>query len=108
MSIDCRTRRHCDRTTLSRDQVFDSLIPRVLDRNADLAGHGLAFPQLPALSFNVEGRCITLYAQAGDTDAARALLADQRERLGPLAERKRVGLVEAEDYGLKNDQFYAD
>jgi tetratricopeptide (TPR) repeat protein len=38
----------------------------------------------------------SLFAQAGDTDAARALLADQRERLGPLAERKRVGLVEAE------------
>jgi tetratricopeptide (TPR) repeat protein len=39
---------------------------------------------------------VSLLAQSGDTDAARTLLADQRERLGPLAERKRVGLVEAE------------
>ena len=38
----------------------------------------------------------SLYAQAGDTDAARALLAEQREDLGPLAERKRAGLTEAE------------
>ena len=38
----------------------------------------------------------SLLAQAGDTNAARSLLADQRERLGPLAERKRVGLAEAE------------
>jgi len=38
----------------------------------------------------------TLYAQAGDTDAARALLAAQRAQLGPLADRKRVGLAEAE------------
>jgi tetratricopeptide (TPR) repeat protein len=38
----------------------------------------------------------SLYAQAGDTDAARALLAAQREELGPLADRKRVGLTKAE------------
>jgi tetratricopeptide (TPR) repeat protein len=38
----------------------------------------------------------SLYAQAGETDAARALLAEQREELGPLADRKRVGLTEAE------------
>jgi tetratricopeptide (TPR) repeat protein len=38
----------------------------------------------------------SLLALAGDTNAARSLLADQRERLGPLAERKRVGLAEAE------------
>ncbi len=38
----------------------------------------------------------SLYAQAGDTDAATALLTAQREQLGPLADRKRVGLAEAE------------
>ncbi len=38
----------------------------------------------------------SLFAQASDTDAARALLADQREQLGPLADRKRVGFSEAE------------
>ena len=38
----------------------------------------------------------SLFAQAGDTNAARTLLAEQREELGPLAERKRVGLAEAE------------
>ena len=38
----------------------------------------------------------SLFAQAGDPDAARTLLAEQREDLGPLAERKRAGLTEAE------------
>lgn len=38
----------------------------------------------------------SLFAQASDTDAARALLADQRAQLGPLADRKRVGFSEAE------------
>ncbi len=38
----------------------------------------------------------SLFAQAGDADAARALLADQREQLGPLADRRQVGFAEAD------------
>jgi tetratricopeptide (TPR) repeat protein len=38
----------------------------------------------------------SLFAQAGNTDAARTLVAEQREQLGPLAKRKRIGLAEAE------------
>ncbi len=38
----------------------------------------------------------SLLAQAGDPDAARAQLADQREQLGALADRKQVGFAEAE------------
>jgi tetratricopeptide (TPR) repeat protein len=38
----------------------------------------------------------SLLAQAGDPDAARELLADQREQLGALADRKQVGFSEAE------------
>jgi tetratricopeptide (TPR) repeat protein len=37
-----------------------------------------------------------IYAQAGDVAAARTLLAGQREELGPLADRKRLALAEAE------------
>jgi len=42
------------------------------------------------------GWAASLYAQAGATREARALVADQREKLGPLADRKRVGLAVAE------------
>ena len=43
MSVDCRTRRHCDRKSLTRDEIFDSLIPKALRHNAELAGRGLRY-----------------------------------------------------------------
>lgn len=83
MSIDCRTRRHCDRRSLNRDEIFDSLIPQALSRNSELAGRGLAYKKLPALTFNVEGRSITLREQrgalrieAGDTSDSAAVSLD--------------------------------
>ncbi|MEP4148317.1 MAG: phytanoyl-CoA dioxygenase family protein [Halioglobus sp.] len=65
MSIDCRTRRHCDRVDLGRDEVFDRLIPQALDRNAELAARGLRYKKLPALTLNVEGRSATLIEKRG-------------------------------------------
>ena len=65
MSIDCRTRRHCDRRPMDRDEIFDSLIPEALSRNAELADRGLIYKSLPALTFRVEGRSITLREQRG-------------------------------------------
>ena len=46
MSVDCRTRRHCDRKSLTRDEIFDSLIPEALSNNAELAGRGLQYKRL--------------------------------------------------------------
>ena len=65
MSIDCRTRRHCDRKNLHRDEIFDSLIPEALSRNAELSARGLKYKQLPALTFSVAGRSITLCERRG-------------------------------------------
>ncbi|MFT4520100.1 MAG: hypothetical protein ACI9JM_002500 [Halioglobus sp.] len=65
MSIDCRTRRHCDRKPLSRDEVFDSLIPEALSHNAELAARGLLYKQLPALTLSVDNRSITLCERDG-------------------------------------------
>ena len=60
MSIDCRTRLHRDRQPLSRDEVFDRLLPDAIERNADLAARGLLYKELPSLSLCVEGRTLTL------------------------------------------------
>ena len=65
MSIDCRTRRHCDRKALHRDEVFDSLIPAALSQNAELAARGLRYKQLPALTLRVDDRSITLRERGG-------------------------------------------
>ncbi len=65
MSIDCRTRRHCDRKNLHRDEIFDLLIPAALSRNAELSARGLKYKKLPALTFSVEGRSITLRERRG-------------------------------------------
>ena len=65
MSIDCRTRRHCDRKSLEREAVFNTIIPEALSRNAGLAARGLRYKELPPLSLCVEGRTITL-CERGD------------------------------------------
>jgi hypothetical protein len=83
MSIDCRTRRHCDRKPLDRDDIFDSLIPQALSRNAELAARGLLYKKLPALTLTVDGRSITLRErrgalriEAGDASDAAAVNLD--------------------------------
>jgi hypothetical protein len=65
MSIDCRTRRHCDRKPLERDDIFDTLIPHALSHNAELAARGLLYKKLPALTLTVDGRSITLRERRG-------------------------------------------
>lgn len=65
MSIDCRSRRHRDFKDLPRDEVFDRLIPEALSRNAELAGRGLRYKSLPALTLNVDDRSLTLRERGG-------------------------------------------
>ena len=73
MSIDCRTRRHRDRKALDRDEIFDSVIPEALSRNAELAAQGLRYKGLPALALSVGDRSLTLREEGG------ALRVDQGE-----------------------------
>ena len=110
MSIDCRTRRHCDRIPLDRDQIFDSLIPEALTHNAELAARGLIYKNLPALTFRVAGRSITLRERRGalrieagdasdsvavnlDSDALSDLVQDWATTMG-LAMNSRVKLAQ--------------
>ena len=65
MSIDCRTRRHRDRKTLDRDEIFDLLIPEALSRNAELTARGLRYKNLPALTLCVDDRTVTLRERRG-------------------------------------------
>ena len=54
MSIDCRTRRHVERRPLSRDEVFDELLPEAIERDGALAARGLLYKGLPSLSLRVD------------------------------------------------------
>ncbi len=81
MSIDCRTRLHCDRQKLARDKVFDVLIPEALERNATLAARGLVYKQLPSLGLTVGGRTLTLKEAGG-----RLVLAEGALDTGAIAE----------------------
>ncbi len=62
MSIDCRTRRPCDRQALSCVEVFDRLIPEAIERNAELAARGLLYKDVrfmkPATSPQLRGSWI--------------------------------------------------
>ena len=69
--------------------------PESTVRRVDAALDRFPLEEIPPLD-RPSAWAASLFAQAGDTNAARNLLAEQRERLGPLAERKRVGLAEAE------------
>ena len=108
MSIDCRTRRHTDRKPLHADDIFDSLIPEALSRNAELAARGLLYKELPALTLIVDGRSVTLREQRGalqieagqtsdsaavslDSDALSDLVQDWATTMG-LAMASRVKL----------------
>ena len=55
MSIDCRLRMHKDYRDLSRDEIFDSLLPDCIERNGELAGRGVAYKDLPAMSLEDNG-----------------------------------------------------
>ena len=109
MSIDCRTRRHCERADLERDAVFDSLIPEAVSRHAELAGRGLQYKGLPPLTLEVNGRCVTLRESQGvmqldegdasdsaavslDSDALSDLVQDWSSAMG-LAMNSRVKMT---------------
>lgn len=110
MSIDCRTRRHCDRKPLHRDEIFDSLMPHALSRNAELAARGLLYKKLPPLTLNADGRSITLRERRGalrieagaasdaaavnlDSDALSDLVQDWATTMG-LAMTSRVKMTQ--------------
>lgn len=65
MSIDCRTRRYKDQRKLSRDEVFDAILPDAIEANGELAARGLLYKELPALGLTVDGRSVTLREQDG-------------------------------------------
>jgi hypothetical protein len=75
MSIDTRTRLHKDIRALERDEVFDALLPDAIAVHGDLAARGVAYKELPAVGFDVDGRSVTLQI-AGDSLAIRDGLDD--------------------------------
>jgi len=110
MSIDCRTRRHCDRKPLDRDEVIDSLIPHALSRNAELTARGLLYKKLPPLTLMIDGRSVTLRERRGalrieagdasdsaavslDSDALSDLVQDWATTMG-LAMSSRVQMTQ--------------
>ena len=70
MSIDTRTRLHKDVRALERDEVFDALLPDAVAVHGDLAARGVAYKELPAVGFDVDGRSVTLEL-SGDSLAIR-------------------------------------
>lgn len=76
LSIDCRTRRYRDQKKLSRDEVFDSIVPDALSANGELAARGLCYKGLPALGFSVEGRTLTLSERDGKLRLEEAASSD--------------------------------
>jgi len=70
MSIDVRTRLHKDTRALTRDEVFDAVVPDAISVHGDLAARGVAVQQLPAIGLDVDGRAITLVID-GDSLAVR-------------------------------------
>jgi hypothetical protein len=110
MSIDCRTRRHRDRKPLDRDEIFDSMIPEALSRNAELAARGLRYKNLPALTLCIDDRSVTLRERGGalriveghasdsaaanlDRDAVSDLVQDWATTMG-LAMNSRVKMTQ--------------
>jgi hypothetical protein len=65
MSIDRRTRCYKDIRDLSRDEVFDVMLPDWIERNGELAGRGLAYKELPSLALEDDGRAITFFERDG-------------------------------------------
>jgi hypothetical protein len=60
MSIDVRTRLAKDVRSLSREQMFDAVLPDALAVNGDLADRGFRYLELPPLGLDVEGVSATL------------------------------------------------
>jgi len=99
MSIDSRTRRRRDVREVDRDEIFDSVLPRALEQNAELAARGVLYKQLPPLGLRVDGRSVTLAEHDGrmrleegegasqavavlDAKALSELVQDQRTTMG--------------------------
>lgn len=65
MSIDCRTRRHNAVRKLTRDEIFDDVLPGAAVENAALAARGISVARAKPLAFHVDGRALTLRAEGG-------------------------------------------
>src|ERR1700722_12435738 len=65
MSIDLRTRLAKDVRSLSREQMFDAVLPDALSVNGDLADRGFQYLELPSLGLDVEGVSVTLGDASG-------------------------------------------
>ena len=65
MSIDTRTRRYKEKRSLTRGEVFDSLLIEALQTHREIAGRGAAYKELPALGLDVDGQGVTLRESGG-------------------------------------------
>lgn len=92
MSIDQRTRRHCDVRAISRDEVLDAILPAAIERNGALAARGLSYKKLPCLGLSVDGRTATLR----DVDGSLALEDGLRDEgaVAALGEKALSNLVQ--------------
>lgn len=65
MTIDRRTRLYKDIRDISRDEVFDALLPDCIANNGELAGRGLDYRDIPSLALEDAGRTVSLLARDG-------------------------------------------
>ena len=114
MTVDQRCRRESEVQDLSRDAVFDHLIPEACQSQGQLAGRGVAYLELPSLGFETEGRGMTLAVRAGrlqpeagvdqaglvarlSADALSDLVQDRQSTMG-LAMTSRVNITSGSLY----------
>ena len=65
MTLDVRTRRRSQVRSLDRDEIFDDLIPYAIAVHGEVAGRGQRYLDLPPLTFEVDGRRLTLDESGG-------------------------------------------
>ena len=92
MSIDCRSRLHKDLLELSRDEVFDGMLPEACARSGALAARGLGYKNLPPLTLAVDGRLLTLAVRGGELVCEDAAASDST--LAELTEEGLSNLVQ--------------
>lgn len=80
MSIDTRTRLHKDVRSITRDEMFDSVLPDAITVNGPLARRGVEYKELPAVGFDVAGRSVTL-----QTSSASLVVQEGLESAGVVA-----------------------
>ncbi len=81
VGIDARTRLDRDVRRLSRDEVFEAVVPDALAVHGNLAARGATHLDLPGLALSVDGSALTLRVRDG-----RLVAAPGADRAGIVAE----------------------